>query len=621
MGIGRAAPSRSSFSNWVSWMAGMAGTLAVAGCGGGGGSPAPTTQKLVILHTNDLHSHLMGKSPEADYTPASVGDDQTTGGVARLATAIASARTDAGTTPVLLLDAGDFMMGSLFEIVSTQAAAELSVMHALGYDATTIGNHELDWGPTGLAAILNAAQAAGATVPIVSSNMNFSDSDPRDDSLQALADGGVIQPKIVKTVGSLKVGIFGLLGSQAAAVTPQAAPLTFEAIATAAARMVSELRQTDRVDLVIALSHSGINSDGTGEDADLAMAVPGIDVIVSGHTHETLEQPKQIGSTLIVTAGKYGEYLGKLPLSITKPATPGTPATVAIDGTYTLETIDDQIPGDATTQTAVDGYIGAVDQALAATGLSYKLPVAQTSFDLPLPAFAEGPTGDLVADAYRAAATAATPTEPAVMGFEANGQIRSDIQKGQTGVIWLADLFRVLPDGIGPDQQPGFPLVTYYLNAQDVLSGLEFDAASDVVPDDFFLQVSGLSITYDMTKAPFARITGASLQTDSGPVPLDPTDTGTCYKVVSTNYVAGLLGLVQQQTLGLLQVVPKAADCKTVIDPTTNFIDDPSTPAVDEVKDWQALLAYVSQFQDVDGNGLPDIPTTYQAVQGRIVGQ
>lgn len=615
MGIGRAALP-------LSWIAGVAGTLAAAGCGGGGGSPAPQAQKLVILHTNDLHSHLMGKSPEADYTPLSPNDDQTTGGMARLKTAIDNARTDAGNTPVLLLDAGDFMMGSLFEIVSTNLAAELSVMHALGYDATTIGNHELDWTPTGLAAILNAAQTAGATVPIVSSNMTFSAIDPGDDALKALADAGVIQTKIVKTVGTIKVGIFGLLGSEAASVTPQAAPLTFEPIATAAQRLVTDLRQNDHVDLVIALSHSGISSNGTGEDATLAQAVPGIDIIVSGHTHDTLAQPKQIGTTWIVTAGKYSENLGKLQISVTKSATAGQPATVKVDN-YTLQAIDDAITGDATTQATVDGYISAVDVALQGTGLTYKAPIAETSVDLGLPVFAEAPVGNLVADSYLKVAAALQPTEPAVMAFEANGQIRSDIQKGKTGVLWFADLFRVLPDGIGPDHHPGFPLVTYYLNAQDILSGLEFDAASDLVPNDFFLQVSaGLSITTDMTRPPFNRVTGATLQTASGPTTLDRADTATCYKVVSTNFVAGLLGVVKQQTGGVLQVVPKAADCTTLVDPTMNLIDsDPVAADVQELKDWQALLTYVSKLPDSDGDGVANIPDAYGTVQGRIVAQ
>lgn len=616
--VGRATRS-------LSWILGAAVGVAAIGCGGGGGgTPAPKAQKLVILHTNDLHSHLMGKSPEADYTPTP-DNDQTTGGVARLATAIGNARLDAAGAPVLLLDAGDFMMGSLFEIVSTQLAAELNVMKALGYDATTIGNHELDWTPKGLAGILQAATASGPTVPIVASNMNFSATDPGDDDLQALATAGVILPKLVKTVGTLKVGIFGLLGEEAASVTPQKAPLTFDKIAVAAQRMVDDLRTNDQVDLVIALSHSGIYSDGTGEDAVLAQTVPGIDVIVSGHTHDTLPQPKQVGSTLIVTAGKYGEDLGNLQLSVTKAAAPGGPATVTMDG-YTLLAIDDQITGDQTTQAAVDSYISAVDIALGGTGLTYKLPVADTTFDLPLPQFAEAPIGDLVADSYLAIAGAVDPTDPPVMGFEANGQIRSDIQKGKTGAIWFADLFRVLPDGIGPDGNPGFPLVTYYLNAQDIFSGLQFDAASDVVANDFFLQVAGLSLTYDMTLPAFHRVTGVNLVTPAGvATPLDPTDTTTCYKVVSTNFVAGLLGVVAQQTGGLLQVVPKAKDCATVIDPTTQFVDaDPTTTTVvEELKDWQALLKYMTspQFPDTDADGLPNIPAVYSAVQGRIVGQ
>src|SRR6185436_11801727 len=136
------------------------------------------------------------------------------------------------------------------------ASAELTFMHSLGYDATTIGNHELDWTPHGLAGILQAAVTNNVMFPILSSNMKFSATDPGDDELQALATAGVIQPKLVKMVGGLKVGFFGLIGANAVQVTPQSAPLTFDPIDVAAERMVKELRETDKVDLVIALSHS-----------------------------------------------------------------------------------------------------------------------------------------------------------------------------------------------------------------------------------------------------------------------------------------------------------------------------------------------------------------------------
>jgi 5'-nucleotidase len=614
----------------------IAGALAVAagllatGCGGdddstatpgGSGGAAATPDKLLILHTNDLHSHLMGFGPEADYTPLTPNDDDTVGGVARLAAEIADARTRAAKKdePVLLLDAGDFMMGSLFEFLATSATPELSFMQAAGYDATTLGNHEFDWTPTGLAGMLQAASANGVTVPIVASNMVLSDTDAGDDGLAALTQAGVIKNKLVKTVGGLKVGIFGLLGANAALVTPQAAPVTFEDIKLASARMVSELRDTDKVDLVIALSHSGISEDGTGEDAALASAVPGIDVIVSGHTHDYLTQPVQVGDTVIVTAGSYGRYLGELELSVTRSSAGARPA-VSI-GDYTLKAIDDSIAGSTETQAAIDQYIGGIDQALASSDLAYDAVVAQTDGDLSLPDFAEAPVGNLVTDAYRATVAALEPDDPPVIAFDADGQLRAPIQAGTTGQVWLADLFRVVPLGIGPDTQPGFPLVTYYLNAADIMAGLQLSGAQNITeePKDYFLQVSGLKLEVDPDAMFLSRVKKATLTVGKDEVVLDPTDTETCYKIVSTSYVAGLLGVVESVTGGLLSVTAKDADCKTLVDPTTRYVDaDPGKKGTQELKQWQAVLGYVSMLPDSDGDGVPNIPAAYTAPQGRI---
>ena len=593
------------------WAAIVGIAIAAVGCSS---SPPPAeTQSLVILHTNDIHSHLNGHSPEADYTPETTGDDATVGGLARLATAVADARRSAAAKgqPVLLLDAGDFMMGSLFELLGTTAAGELHVMQMLGYDATTIGNHELDWGPAGLAAILKAAASVGANVPIVASNMNFADGDAGDDALSQIAASGAIQHKLIKTVGNIKVGIFGLLGQDAADVTPQKAPLTFDAIAPAATAMVAELRNVDKVDLVIVLSHSGIDSNGAGEDAALAAAVPGIDVIVSGHSHAKLAAPVRIGQTVIVTAGAYGENLGELRLTVTKASTPGDPATVAVDG-YDLVPIDDHLAGDSFIQDVIGGLVLGVDTALAPANLRYAEVVAQTAVDIPFPSLAEAPIGNLVTDAYRAVSASLQPTDPPVIAIEGNGQIRADIVKGQTGQIWLADLFQVVPTGIGPDAQPGYGLVTFYLNAKDIASGFELDAAPEFIGNDFFLQVSGLGVGIDSSRPAFARVTDLSLVTPTGTVTLDPADTATCYKVVTTNFVAGLLGAVSAKTGGMLQVVAKDADCATPFDPTIRFVDaDPTTDGVQELKNWQALLGYVS--------GLGDVPAAYGAPQGRIV--
>jgi 5'-nucleotidase len=591
------------------------------GSSGASGAGATEAQKLLILHTNDLHSHLEGFAPEHDYTPLLPNDDDTVGGVARLSSAIGSARARAAKdeTPVLLLDAGDFMMGTLFELLASTQAAELSMMQALEYDATTLGNHELDWTPAGLAAILAAAKQQGVTVPIVASNIQFSDTDDGDDALEALAKAGMIRTKLVKTVGGLKVGIFGLLGADAAQVTPQAAPLTFEAIADAAARMVSELRDTDGVDLVIALSHSGIDRDGAGEDRELAKAVAGIDVIVSGHTHDSLEEPVREGRTLIVTAGSYGRFLGELELTVTPPASRGDAPRVVLDG-YDLLDIDDSIEGDGDTEALVSAYIDGVDTALDGSGLSYRGVVAQTETDLALPEFSEAPVGNLVADAYRTIGSALDPKDPPVLGFDANGQLRAPIARGQAGEVWLADLFRVVPTGIGPDQKPGFPLVTYYLNAADIASGLELGASNGALSNDYVLQLSGVNVEYDMSKPLFGRVARVTLVTDDGEQELDPSDTTTCYKVISTSYVAGLLGVVERTTNGLLAVNAKDSDCETLVDPTTRYVDaDPTAQGVQELKQWQALLKYVTAFPDTDGDDVPNIPASYGEPQGRIV--
>jgi 5'-nucleotidase/UDP-sugar diphosphatase len=603
-------------------MVGGAGGAAGGGSGGTNpdvGSEARSPQKLLVLHTNDMHSHLMGQGPERDYSPATVGDDATLGGMARLATAVglARARADAAGTPVLLLDAGDFMMGSLFELLATREIPELRLMQALGYDATTIGNHELDWTPAGLAAMLQAAKAKEVTLPILASNMKFSSSDPGDDALEAL---GVLRSTLVKTVGGLKVGFFGLLGANAAQVTPQARPLTFEAIDTAAARIVKELREVDQVDLVIALSHSGIDHNGQGEDAELARAVPGIDVIISGHTHESLAQPAKIGNTLIVTAGSYTGYLGELALTVTPAASAGQKASVVVDE-YTLLPIDDRLPGDATTQAVVEQYIAGLDQAaLAPQGLGYRQVVAKTGGDLLLPASAEAPVGNLVTDAYRTVVSALQPLNPPVIAVEASGQLRAPILHSSTGEIWFADLFRVLPIGIGPDQLPGYPLVSFYLNAKDIRSGLELGGAPELAGGDVFLQVSGLQVEYDQSRPPFDRVTRVALGTGSGAQELDVTNTTQCYQIVTTNYVAGLLGLVRSATAGLLSVDAKDQDCTTLVDPTTRYVDaDPSTSGVQELKHWQALYKYVSLLPDANLDGIADIPSLYTAPQGRIV--
>jgi len=144
--------------------------------------------------------------------------------------------------------------------------------------------------------------------------------------------------------------------------------------------------------------------------------------------------------------------------------------------------------------------------------------------------------------------------------------------------------------------------------------------SGDVRCDDVFLQLSGLKVTYDTSQPPFQRVSSLALVTPNGDQALDLTDTTTCYQLVSTNYVAGLLSLVSSFTGGLLSVNAKDTDCITLVDPTTRYVDaDPTAAGVQELKHWQALYGLVSRFPDTDADAIPDVPATYGAPQGRIV--
>jgi 5'-nucleotidase/UDP-sugar diphosphatase len=574
--------------------------VACGSSGSGNNDASPNSLKVVLLQTNDIHSQLQGHDAELDYTPATAGDDQTIGGMSRLAARIAAARAGAGNTPVMLLDSGDFLMGSPFELLATPDAPELMELQALNYDAITLGNHEFDWTPDFLYLIVTAAGTHGFTVPIVASNIQL---DPAStDTLAGLLKAKLL-PKLVKTLpNGLKVGIFGLLGANAVQVTPTAAPFTFDAIATTAAAMVTELRAVDHVDLVVALSHSGINQAGQGEDADLALAVPGIDVILSGHTHDSLTTAVTVGTTVITQTGRYGEHLGKLELTVDRKDT-GNKVTL---NSYNLIPIDDSLTGDAATQTRINGYIEKIDGLLAP--LAYAAPLAKTTVDVPGGA-GETAIGDLVTDAYRAVSAGIFPDDPPVIGIDAAGAIRAPIAKGKTGVISFADAFRVLPLGIGLDQQPGYPLVTFYLNAGDLRAGLELALAPEIVGPDFVIQASGVTVRYDNTQLPFQHIVGLSV----GGVDLDLTDTTHCYRVVTTLYVGGFLPVVSRLTGGALSVVPKQKDCSTVVSNIYGQIVTTGTGStMAELKAWQALVTYLRSFP-ADAQGTPALPTDYLA--------
>jgi 5'-nucleotidase / UDP-sugar diphosphatase len=585
-------------------------------------------QELIILHTNDLHSAVEGFSPVSEYTPDATGNDGTRGGFARLATVIKNERTAAGATPVLLLDAGDWSQGSLFGWLLTTKSVELSLMQQMGYDAITFGNHEFEYTSAALAGGISAAMKGGFNRPILSPvNMKLDTTDSGNVALAQLQQAGALVKKLVKTVGVIKVGIFGLMGKNAAADVKQysADPVSFDDPVAAAQAMVKELRETDKVNLVICVSHGGSHWDATGEDVDLAKKVPGIDVIVSGHSHDALTPPLTIvhadgkTATFVAQSGYWGRNLGKIPLKVQG-------GVVTVTGGKLIP-VDDSVKGDTAITAAVSGYKADINAMLAASGspLKYEAPIAKTGFDLTflakpalettgdLMGFEEGSFGDLIADAYLTITKAVQPTEPPDVAVEANGYIGIPALKGSNGVLWFADLYHAVHSGIGPDQHPGFPLVTYFLSGAELKAGMELLGASQAIlgSKDFFLQLAGMKVEYLAAGAPFNSV----LSIKVGGVDVSLNDTSKCYKVVSNLALGLAMAELKAATGGLISVTPKENDCKTPVASMLNRIvdRDPLTAGMQELKNWQAVVTYMSKF--VDGN----VPEIYKTPQGRIV--
>src|SRR5215468_7413485 len=143
----------------------------------GGQDPAAEQQKVVtftILHTNDMHSNLIGVEPASEYSPMTLNNDRTIGGIERIASLIAERRKEREAMgPVLVLDIGDFSIGTPFGGATDETGAELQCLSMAGYDATTLGNHEFDAGPEALAKAIAAAQKAGHLPAILAAKTHF----------------------------------------------------------------------------------------------------------------------------------------------------------------------------------------------------------------------------------------------------------------------------------------------------------------------------------------------------------------------------------------------------------------------------------------------------------------
>ena len=578
--------------------------------------------RLTIVHTNDLHSYLLGFSPNIEYTPDRTGDDPTLGGWARISSIIKSVKKNRD-NPVLVLDAGDFLMGTLFHTICREHALELRLLKDMGYDAVALGNHEFDITPSGLARVLNSAHRNGKMPTVLLSNAAFSKESPKDDTLEKVFTDGNAGTYAILTRGGIRIGLFALLGKSAAEYSPFASPVSFNDIVETSKKMVAYLRNEKKSDLVICLSHSGL-SDGPGlpsEDETLARKVNGIDIIISGHTHTVQPEPITVGKTIIVQAGEYGKRVGVLDFDFD-----GTRALVR---DYRYVTVDDSIPADPVIQGVIQKHIPIIEkEILSRYGLGFYQVIAETKFDIVYSEEARELTmGNLMADsllwyANKYAYDVNRPETKVVAAIESTGLIRESLFRGVTGKLAVCDIFNAFPLGIGfaGDGTMGYPVVTLHVTGSEIKKTLEvLTSIAPLKGNSYYLQVSGIKFTYNPNRMIFDRVTGIWMgDRKKGFVPLDYSGSNRkLYRVAANIYNATFLKIIGGFTFNMLNITPKDSSGNPIED-LTSMIVYQDTEKKQPLKEWIGLIEYMKSFPDTDGNGIPDVPENYRNIEGRI---
>jgi 5'-nucleotidase/UDP-sugar diphosphatase len=600
------------------------------GCAGENGE-----LQFCILHTNDIHSELVPHWSAVDGRPER-GNRAAIGGVARLATAVNEIRENKRKKgePLLLFDVGDFLGGAPFAWLALDGhASELAIMQEMGYDAVTIGNHEYDYGPGALEQYLLRAgypQAHQKTLVLASNT-------------EAPATGPLAGRDLYRNTGmfelenGLKVGVFGLIGKEAVLSMGEIGDVRFLDQYETARRMVGELKGQG-ADVIVALSHCGL-----AEDQELGRKVLGINIIIGGHCHTTLFEPVLLGSTIVVQAGRFGEYLGQLELAYSA----GTgqvrvrneenlhPFLIPVDSSFACHAGIESLVQGCTLD--LNAYIkeltsGEFDDAMST--------VARSDFVLSnLPPLSETALGNFVTDAMRFVAQEFTGKRVDIAG-QASGCIRDsvfpDTSECSAGSISFYAIAQATGVGRGHDGYPGCPIVSFYLTGEEVRRVLETTILlHQFMGGAYFLQFSGLRYSYNPAGAVLLTVPLANLPIPTtravtkmelyagngiqpvhseGYIPLKRGDKK-LYHVVTDAYLLFFLPLVTS-TLPQLEVVPKNADGEPV---PLDRIDELMIHHPDgrELKVWEAAVIY-ARAQASGEDGIPHMPDYYAGVGGRI---
>ena len=568
---------------------------------------AAPKKEVSILFTHDMHSHLETEKTNRD------DKEIESGGFAKIKTI--KDQTEEKYKGTFLFDAGDFSMGTPFQGIFKTDAAELKTMAAVGFDATTFGNHEFDYKATGLADMLNEAanyDGDDKLPAIVGTNINWDKTLSNKDTKKAgkklknaFENYGVEDYTIVDKNG-VKIAVFGVIGDEAISNAPVAG-IKFSDYISRAKKIVKEIKQNGEADMIVCLSHAGTNEEdfSASEDVKLAEEVDGIDLIVSGHSHTVLEEPKTVNGTIIVSSGEYTNNVGHI--------------VVEKDGDgykvkgYNMIKLDGDVENDRDIDKIVAGFKSTVNSKfLGDYGFSYDEVLAKSDFQFTdITKFGkeqkEDTLANLIADSYIYAVKEAEGQKSNVdVAIVPAGTIRGTFG---TGDITAADAFNASSLGMGADGSVGYPIVSIYLTGKELRAAAEVDASISPSMPVARLYTSGLGYTINNKRLFLNRATDVSLINKNGKVK-EKLDSDKLYRVVGGLYSCQMLSLVKDQSHGLLSIEPKDKNGNVITDFNKHIVKGKDGG---ELKEWYAVASYIDSFDD------NTVPSYYKTTHNRKI--
>lgn len=460
--------------------------------------------ELTILHMNDWHSRIESINAfDSTCSEKDEGEGKCFGGAARLVTAARDRRAQTPDENIILLNAGDNFQGSLF-YTTYKGAVEAEFLNLMGTDAMVVGNHEFDDGEDGLAGFLDAV-----TFPVVGSNVK---------ATAASSLGDRVKNYTILEVGGEKIGIVGAVANDTPELSSPGENVMIEedvASITAAVREVAR----QGVNKIIALTHVGYP-----RDMEAIATIPGVDVVVGGHTHSLLSNsaegavgpyPTWVDNPLgyrvpIVQAGSYSKYLGEMKVTFSDIG-------IVKDASGDSKPLDASVAPDEAVVARVTELAGPIEELKATVVAQSSGPIDGSRESCRA---MECEMGNLVTDAM----LASTSGQGVTIAITNGGGLRSSIDAGE---VTMGEVLSVLPFQN--------TLATFQLTGKDIVASLEQGVSQIEDGGGRFPQVAGLRFSLDKSVGPGeGRVQSVEVQDGAGWVAIEEDK---LYTVASNNFM------------------------------------------------------------------------------------